>query len=121
MDIERIKKMNTHQLEEHLAKQVGYSRSTMRRVHFVRETAEDESLPAEVRELAERTFARLQAGTIGAMPAYRLVKLYLREYDLDCWAPTCRSCGAEFGAVRPDARYCSGACRQRAYRQRLAG
>ena len=32
----------------------------------------------------------------------------------------CASCGAQFDATRSDARYCSSACRQRAYRLRLA-
>jgi hypothetical protein len=32
----------------------------------------------------------------------------------------CRSCGGAFGSTRRDARYCSGACRQDAYRQRGA-
>jgi hypothetical protein len=31
----------------------------------------------------------------------------------------CARCLAGFVATRPDARYCSGACRQAAYRQRL--
>ncbi len=30
----------------------------------------------------------------------------------------CTACGRAFTGVRSDARYCSGACRQRAYRQR---
>ena len=35
------------------------------------------------------------------------------------WTHTCESCGAPFTGVRSDARYCSPACRQRAYRERL--
>lgn len=31
---------------------------------------------------------------------------------------TCRVCGRRFAAARPDARYCSAACTQKAYRQR---
>lgn len=31
---------------------------------------------------------------------------------------TCESCGETFSGVRSDARYCSPACRQRAYRER---
>jgi hypothetical protein len=31
----------------------------------------------------------------------------------------CQECGREFDAVRSDQRYCSAACKQRAYRQRL--
>jgi hypothetical protein len=31
---------------------------------------------------------------------------------------TCQQCGRKFGVVRIDARYCSGACRQKAYRER---
>jgi hypothetical protein len=36
------------------------------------------------------------------------------------WHPkqTCATCGAAFTPTRSDARYCSPACRQRAYRQR---
>ena len=30
----------------------------------------------------------------------------------------CRTCGQRFTATRPDARYCSPACRQQAYRER---
>lgn len=33
----------------------------------------------------------------------------------------CDGCGQTFSAIRSDARYCSSACRQRAYRQRRAG
>ena len=33
-------------------------------------------------------------------------------------AVTCQGCGRPFGGARSDARYCSGACRQQAYRQR---
>src|SRR5262249_3300269 len=33
-------------------------------------------------------------------------------------AATCETCNREFTARRVDARYCSSACRQRAYRQR---
>ena len=37
-------------------------------------------------------------------------------------APTsCAGCGETFTPARSDARYCSGACRQRAYRQRNGG
>jgi predicted nucleic acid-binding Zn ribbon protein len=31
---------------------------------------------------------------------------------------TCASCGRPFVGIRADARYCSNACKQRAYRQR---
>ncbi|HEX8866367.1 MAG TPA: AAA family ATPase, partial [Lentzea sp.] len=34
---------------------------------------------------------------------------------------TCASCGTEFAPLPSRARYCSNACRQRAYRQRSAG
>lgn len=34
---------------------------------------------------------------------------------------TCEFCGAEFIARRTDARYCSGACKQQAYLERLGG
>ena len=34
---------------------------------------------------------------------------------------TCEACGVEFTPRRTDARYCSNACRQDAYRQRKAG
>jgi hypothetical protein len=37
----------------------------------------------------------------------------LTSYDV-----TCQGCGSTFTATRPDARYCSGPCRQRAYRTR---
>ena len=37
----------------------------------------------------------------------------LTSYDVDCTV-----CGSTFTATRSDARYCSGPCRQRAYRQR---
>jgi hypothetical protein len=33
---------------------------------------------------------------------------------------TCETCGREFTARRNDARYCSRACRQKAYRDRHA-
>ena len=33
---------------------------------------------------------------------------------------TCETCGREFTARRNDARYCSPACRQKAYRDRHA-
>jgi hypothetical protein len=33
----------------------------------------------------------------------------------------CRVCGTEFTATRADARYCSNACRQDAYRKRKVG
>lgn len=36
-------------------------------------------------------------------------------HDAERW---CATCGAEFVVERSDARYCSGACRQRTYRQR---
>lgn len=32
----------------------------------------------------------------------------------------CRHCGDPFGCLRTDALYCSNACRQAAYRRRLA-
>ncbi|MBM4020313.1 MAG: hypothetical protein FJ288_18670 [Planctomycetes bacterium] len=36
-----------------------------------------------------------------------------------CYRHVCLACGRTFYASRPDARYCRGACRQRAYRRRL--
>lgn len=33
---------------------------------------------------------------------------------------SCTTCGVQFGANRPDAVYCSPACRQQAYRDRQA-
>ena len=36
-----------------------------------------------------------------------------------CYRRQCAACGAWFYAGRPEARYCRGACRQRAYRARL--
>ena len=36
-------------------------------------------------------------------------------------ALACAACGAPIGGGRADARYCSGACRQRAYRRRARG
>jgi hypothetical protein len=40
----------------------------------------------------------------------------LTSYDVKC-----QGCGTTFTATRPDARYRSGPCRQRAYRQRARG
>lgn len=37
---------------------------------------------------------------------------------LAAWAIVCESCGTVFQAVRKDARFCSNACRQAAYRRR---
>jgi hypothetical protein len=37
---------------------------------------------------------------------------------LTSYEVTCTGCGATFTATRPDARYCSSPCRQRAYRRR---
>lgn len=36
-----------------------------------------------------------------------------------CYRRVCRMCRKVFFAGRPEARYCRGACRQRAYRRRL--
>jgi hypothetical protein len=33
--------------------------------------------------------------------------------------PICDACGARIWGARADTRYCSGACKQRAYRERL--
>lgn len=44
-----------------------------------------------------------------------------RVYRGNVWGrSTCDGCGEAFDASRADARYCSSACRQRAYRQRRA-
>jgi hypothetical protein len=36
-----------------------------------------------------------------------------------CYRRVCLSCGHPFFAIRPEARHCRAACRQRAYRRRL--
>jgi len=36
-----------------------------------------------------------------------------------CYRHFCLACDRPFFAIRPEARYCRAACRQRAYRRRL--
>ena len=38
--------------------------------------------------------------------------------SVGCYRRFCCNCGREFYAGRPEARHCSSACRQNAYRQR---
>lgn len=45
----------------------------------------------------------------------RLVPVHHVQYECTCW-----ECGRGFTADRPDARYHSDACRQKAYRKRQA-
>src|SRR6266540_4358373 len=98
--------MGKHEDEERHAKQTGFSRSTLRRVRFIREAAEDEGLPAEVRDLAKAHYARSFEHGFRAMPAYEAVKAAMRERGI-VWFGTCQVCGTRFEGRRPDARYCS--------------
>jgi hypothetical protein len=41
--------------------------------------------------------------------------------DQERASPTCGACGSRFSPKRRDAQYCSGACRQAAFRSRIAG
>jgi hypothetical protein len=109
--------MDKHQAEEQAAKVVGVSRTSMKRIKFIRDAADDEDLPAEVRDLAKAECAKLSAGVAKVMPSYRAVKAAWRRHGL-VWVGNCASCGTRIEGRRPDARYCSNACRQRAYRHR---
>ncbi len=53
---------------------VGYSEKTLRDVQLVRETAEDEAQPEEVREVAKQEMAKLETSTIGAKPAAERIR-----------------------------------------------
>ncbi len=107
--------MGKHEDEERRAKQVGYSRSTLRRLTFIREAAENEDLPAQVRDVAKAHYARAFEHGFRVMPAYEAVMAAWREHGV-VWVGTCPVCGTTFEGRRPDARYCSSACRQRAHR-----
>jgi len=56
------------------AQAVGYSDDTLAYVRSVREAAEDETQPDEVREVAQAEYAKLQTATGGARPAAEAVK-----------------------------------------------
>ena len=49
-----------------------------------------------------------------------LIELVWRRHGegRGCHRRVCLSCGVVFFTIRPEARYCRAACRQRAYRQR---
>jgi len=51
----------------------------------------------------------------------KLLEMTWRRYGdgPGCYRRVCLMCRKAFFASRPEARYCRGACRQRAYRRRL--
>ena len=61
-------------VRDEAAKAVGYGSTTLRRVAEVRETAEDEAQPEEVRQVAKEEYAALEAGTTSAQPAAERVR-----------------------------------------------
>ena len=109
--------MNQHEIEHKAAKAVGTSRTSMVRARYIRKMAECESCPDEIRKLAQEQIALLDARETELTPAYERVRSAVRREQLG-WIHTCEVCDTEFSAVRPDAVFCSNACRQMAYRRR---
>jgi ParB family chromosome partitioning protein len=56
------------------AKATGFGRRTMEAVREVRETAEDESIPEPVREVAKQELRKMEKATSGAQPALERVR-----------------------------------------------
>jgi hypothetical protein len=69
------------------AQAVGYGRPTMERIEEIRETAEDESEPEEIREVAKEELAKLSTATRGAVPALERVRLAKKQATQAAMSP----------------------------------
>jgi hypothetical protein len=108
--------MGKREVEEMLAKQTGYSLTTLKRVKFIREAAENKALRPAIRKFAKQACERLDADkNVRVMPLYEALKAKMADVG---WVAYCEVCDKEFNPLRPDAFYCSNACRQKAYRER---
>jgi ParB family transcriptional regulator, chromosome partitioning protein len=75
------------ELNQKAAEAVGYGRPTMERVQEVRETAEDDTQPERVRDVAKEELGKLSKSNRGAAPALEKVRREKRQATRDAMAP----------------------------------
>lgn len=70
---------SARRIDDMAAKAVGYGRETMRQVQEIRETAEDTSQPALVRETAKQEYRKLRDSVSPVQPAFERVRQEKRK------------------------------------------
>jgi hypothetical protein len=111
------------QTDEEYARSLGFSRSTLQRLQYIRHVAEapEGAVPDVARRTAQQALDEITAGhgrAVSLRDYYEIVRYAVTSTTVRQWQ--CAQCGTEMTDenYRPDARYCSPKCRQKAYRQR---
>jgi hypothetical protein len=111
------------QTDEEYARSLGFSRSTLQRITYIRRVAEAPpgAVPAYIQRAAAEMLDLLKERTpreFNVREHYEMLRSSVQAHTKRHWR--CAQCGTEMtdGTHRPHARYCSNACRQKAYRER---
>ena len=107
---------------EERARAHGVSRSTAHRLEYILRVAEapDGAVPDVARRAARDVLTILASGSgrVSVRDHYESLRMFIERHVTRGW--NCAQCGDQMTDRdhRPDARYCSSACRQKAYRAR---